>query len=73
MAQKTQSLFFVSIFAKRKFDAISTGSKDGESPQTRILAEYLPQDAGSKEEIMNENQLAAVMDVTKKRHFLQRQ
>ena len=73
MAQKTQSLFFVSIFAKRKLDPISTGSKDGKSPQTRILAEYLPQDAGSKEEIMNENQLAAVMDVTKKRHFLQRQ
>jgi len=41
MAQKAESLFFVSEFAQRKFDAVAARSEDRKRPKARVIAEYL--------------------------------
>ena len=50
MAQKAESLFFVSEFAQRKFDAIAARSEDWKRPKARVLAEYLAEEEEEEEE-----------------------
>ena len=49
MAQKAESLFFVSEFAQRKFDAVAARSEDRKRPKARVIAEYL-NEGGRREE-----------------------